>query len=77
MLGWIRPRSAVAEVRQDRDERIADAHEQIEIWRKAYDLSEQARAKNEAALREALEVARTAGAALEGLRTALQERGQS
>lgn len=74
-LGRLRPKSAVDEVRQDRDERIADAHEQITIWREAYRLSESAREKNEAALREALEVARAAEDALKGFRAAMIGRG--
>lgn len=75
LLGYLRPKRAIDEVRQDRDARIADAHEQITIWREAYRLSESAREKNEAALREALEVARAAEDALKGFRAAMMARG--
>lgn len=70
MLGWLRPKRAVDEIRADRDARLADKDQQIIDWREAYRLSESAREKNEAALREALEVARAAETALEGFRLA-------
>lgn len=69
--GKIRPESAlkevredrdarVAEARQDRDERLADAARQIEMWKNAYELAEQARRDQEALLRETtMEIGRT------------------
>lgn len=70
MTGRIRPARAVEEVRQDRDARLADARDQIEIWRDAYRLSEVAREKSETALRESLETNRITVDLLRSVRSA-------
>lgn len=71
LRGKLRPESAlkearedaasrVAEARQDRDDRLAEAARQIEMWKNAYDLAEEARRSQEALLRETtMEIGRT------------------
>lgn len=71
MLGWIRPKSAITEIREDRDARLKEAQLQISEWREAHRLSEQARLLNEQSLKEALEVARTSEVIVEALRAVL------
>lgn len=70
MLGWIRPRSAIAEVREDRDARLADKDRQIEQWREAHRGSEEAREVMAAALREALDTGRAQVEMMRAWRTA-------
>jgi len=76
MLGIVRPRSAIREVREDRDARIAEAKAQTADYKEAYRLSEEARAADREISRQALEVARTSEAAINGLRQALEQRGR-
>jgi hypothetical protein len=70
MLGILRPRSAIVEIREDRDARLADKDRQIESWQEAHRLQVEASNKKDEALREALEVARAANDALNGFRQA-------
>jgi hypothetical protein len=73
LLGYIRPARAVREAR-DYGEKLADqAVTEADRWRAAYEHSEQARERMAEGLREALEVARTATAAVEGLRLAVDK----
>lgn len=71
LRGKLRPESALKEVREDRDARVAEARadrdarlaeakEQIETLRKAYELAEAARRSQEGLLRETtMEIGRT------------------
>jgi hypothetical protein len=68
--GKLRPKSAIDEIRQDRDARIAEAKEQIAVWREAYRISESARDKSAAALAESLEGLKLAEDALRAFRSA-------
>lgn len=81
MLGWIRPRSAVTEIREDRDARIAEVSAERDDWKEAHRLSELAREKLKATNHEQLELTRAAVDALRGFRMAAswleQERGGS
>jgi hypothetical protein len=77
MLGLIRPKRAVDEIRADRDDRLAEAYRQVDMWHDAYDNERKAReTQGEVvrtqgeALRESLEVARAANDALRGFRAA-------
>lgn len=65
---------------KDRNARIRDLKEQLEMerrekldWREAHRLSELAREKNDETVREALTIARTSEAVISGLRTALAQ----
>ena len=64
MLGLIRPRSAIREVREDRDARLADKDQQISEWREAHRGSEEAR-----------EVHRVLGEITDTLRSCMQLTG--
>lgn len=71
LRGKLRPESAlkearedaasrVGEARQDRDDRLAEAARQIDMWKNAYELAEEARRSQEALLRETtMEIGRT------------------
>lgn len=71
LRGKLRPESAMREVREDRDTRVAEARAdrdarlaeaalQIEMWKSAHRLSEEARRSQEALLRETtVEIGRT------------------
>jgi hypothetical protein len=71
MTGRLVPKSVLKQVRDDRDERVKEAAAQTAEWREAHRLSELARETNAETFREALEVARTANAALTGFREAV------
>jgi hypothetical protein len=71
MLGWIRPRSAITEIREIYDARLVEAHMQIQEWREACRLSEEARKLSDQSVSEALEVAKTSEAVIESLRAVL------
>jgi ABC-type transport system involved in cytochrome bd biosynthesis fused ATPase/permease subunit len=68
--GLIRPRSAIKEVREDRDARLADKDRQIADWREAHRESEEAREVQAAALRESLEATRATAELLKAWRAA-------
>jgi hypothetical protein len=70
MLGLIRPGRAIAEVREDRDARLADKDEQIRDWQEAHRVSEAAREKEAESTRIALEASRATADLLRALRTA-------
>lgn len=71
LRGKLRPESAlkevrddrdtrVAEARADRDARLAEASHQIEMWKHAYEVAEEARRSQEALLRETtMEIGKT------------------
>lgn len=71
LRGKLRPESALKEVRDDRDSRVAEARadrdarleearRQIEMWKDAYALAEEARRSQEVLLRETtMEIGRT------------------
>lgn len=70
LRGKLRPESALREVREDRDARLAEVARQIETLQKAYELSEEARRTQEALLRETtMEIGKT----VQGVLSALQE----
>lgn len=73
-FGIIRPRSAIYEVREDRDARLADKDAQIADLKEAYKISEEARTNDREISREALEGMRTMEAAINGLRSALEQK---
>jgi hypothetical protein len=75
-LGIIRPRSAIREVREDRDARLAEYREQIQDLKEAYRISEEGRTADREISRQSLEVARTSEAAITGLRSALEQKGR-
>lgn len=79
IMGWVRPRSAVTEIREDRDARLAEVKAERDTWREAHRISEQARELGAEATREQIEVSRAAVDALNGFRSAArwleQERG--
>lgn len=56
--GWIRSSVAVKEIREDRDARLADKDQLIEILREAHRTSEEARVLEATANREQLETSR-------------------
>ena len=66
--GRLRPNRSVQEVRQDRDDRLAECREQTQLWREAYELSEHARERQEALLRDVLDAVRTSASVLEAIR---------
>lgn len=68
LTGRLRPNRAVQEVRIDRDERLADAREQIALWRDAYQISEHNRERQEVLIRDILEISRASAAILEAIR---------
>lgn len=70
LTGLVRPRSAIKEVREDRDARLADKDRQISEWREAHRGSEEAREVQAAALREALETGRAQVELIRAWRTA-------
>lgn len=77
MFGLIRPRSAIKEIRDDRDARLADLavmladkDRQIAEWRAAHTGSEAAREVQAAALRESLETSRAQVEMIRAWRTA-------
>lgn len=76
MLGIIRPRSAVRELREDNQARLADKDTQIAEMRETLRISEESRAADRELSREILEVARTSEAAIRGLRDALEPGGK-
>lgn len=70
MLGVIRTKGAVDEIRQDRDARLAEMAEQLRLWQTAYE-NERARGDRYASIaQESLEAVRAAEDALKGLRAA-------
>jgi hypothetical protein len=77
MLGYIRPNRAVAEVRADRDARLADKDRQIDIWREALAAERSAREKQDETVRESLEAVRAANDALRGFRNAAEVYAQA
>lgn len=74
MLGVIRPRSAIKELREEYAERIADLKEERNVWREVAKVSEESRLADREISKEALEIARTNEAVIVGLRTALELR---
>lgn len=59
---------------RDRNARIKDLQQQVGDWREAHRLSETARETQANALREALDIARTSEAVIQGLRAALTQK---
>lgn len=89
LRGKLRPESAlkevredrdarVAEARADRDNRLADAAKQVEMWKSAFENAEEARRSQEALLRETtMEIGRTVQHVIGALQEArLQARGE-
>jgi hypothetical protein len=74
MVGWIRPGRAIVEVREDRDARLADKDRQIEQWREAHRLSEEARELGAAANREQIETSKVTLELVRGIRAAVDRR---
>lgn len=73
LTGLIRPRSAIKEVREDRDARLADKDTQIRTLQEAFSTEREARMKTDEALREALESSRVTAAAFTAIRSAAQD----
>lgn len=92
LRGKLRPESALKEVREDRDARVtearadrdarlAEAARQIEMWKNAYEVAEEARRSQEALLRETtMEIGKTVqhviGALQEARLQAREENGR-
>jgi hypothetical protein len=72
--GWIRTAVAIKEVREDRDARLADKDRQIEQWREAHRVSEEARELDATASREQLEQARMTLEIVRAIRAATDRR---
>lgn len=70
--GALVPRKTVEDILANHADRLADKRAQIAEWREAHRISEVAREKQDAALREALEVAKAAEQALRGFRVATE-----
>lgn len=70
LSGLVRPRSAIREVREDRDARLADKDRQIAEWREAHRVSEEAREVQGAGLREAVESMRATAELIKAWRSA-------
>ena len=72
MTGKLRTAIAVREIRQDRDDRLADYRQQIDDWKEAHAVSEKGRELQTQVAREALEASRTNEEIIKGLRVALE-----
>ena len=70
LTGRLRPHRAVQELRDDRDARLADAKQQIAMWRDAYEKSDKIREAQADLLRDNLEVGRTIESLVRALREA-------
>jgi hypothetical protein len=70
LTGRLRPESNIAEVRADRDARLAEMRDEVAALREALRVSEQAREVQAALAREQLELTRAAVDALQGFRSA-------
>lgn len=69
--GKLVPRRVVEDIRADRDTRVAEAREQTQIWREAYQVSEAARMQQQDLLRQSLEGVHTITHLLEAHRPEL------
>ena len=72
ITGKLRTNLAVQEIRQDRDDRVAEAKQQVEDFKEALRVSEEARAVQTEITREALEASRISEDVLRSLRVALE-----
>ena len=61
---------------RDRNARLRDMRDQVTEWREAHRLSEKARETQAEIAREALEIARTSEAVINGLRAAVSQSNQ-
>lgn len=70
MLGWIRPRSAITEVRQSYEVLVAELRQDRDSWREAHRVSEEVRVTQREAIRDALEVAKLSQESMRDVRLA-------
>lgn len=71
-LGWLVPKSIVAEIRKDRDARLAEARDEINDWKSAFHASEESRALQARQLGELQELAKMTDAFIRSLQHAAQ-----
>lgn len=76
-LGWLVPKSIVAEIRRDRDARLAEARDEINDWKTAYHTADEARGLQAQQLGELLELAKTTDQFIRSLQIAAKRNDHS
>lgn len=67
LTGRLLPRSTLEDLRQDRDDRVAEARAETQVWREAYESSKRANEALAIQLNQMLEVGHTANRVLQSL----------